>query len=113
MLSIRTLRRRDLGAPIGPSTLGRLSPRPISEPYGLAGGKIAKIDRIEWLAISDHQQAVNALLAGLAIQLQAIAEQGLVGGGAAEPEAEAPAEPEAEPEPAEQTEQESASDEGA
>src|SRR5947209_7150794 len=33
-------------------------------PSGLAGGKFAKIDRIEWLAISDHQQAVNALLAG-------------------------------------------------
>ena len=33
-------------------------------PSGLAGGKIAKVDRVEWLAISDHQQAVNALLAG-------------------------------------------------
>src|SRR5437899_12282980 len=33
-------------------------------PSGLAGGKIAKIDRIEWLAISDHQQALNCLLAG-------------------------------------------------
>jgi len=63
--------------------------------------------------ISGLVRGLNALLAGLAIQLQAIAEQGLVGGGAAEPEAEAPAEPEAEPEPAEQTEQESASDEGA
>jgi peptide/nickel transport system substrate-binding protein len=31
---------------------------------GLAGGKVAKFDRIEWYAISDHQQAVNALLAG-------------------------------------------------
>jgi peptide/nickel transport system substrate-binding protein len=37
-------------------------PRP--EPAsGLAGGKIAKFDRVEWRAISDHQQAVNALLA--------------------------------------------------
>ena len=37
-------------------------PRP--EPAsGLAGGKVAKFDRIEWRAISDHQQAVNALLA--------------------------------------------------
>jgi peptide/nickel transport system substrate-binding protein len=36
-----------------------------SEPAsGLAGGKVAKVDRVEWLAISDHQQAVNALLAG-------------------------------------------------
>jgi peptide/nickel transport system substrate-binding protein len=31
---------------------------------GLAGGKVVKVDRVEWLAISDHQQAVNALLAG-------------------------------------------------
>jgi peptide/nickel transport system substrate-binding protein len=39
--------------------------KPRSEPAsGLAGGKIAKVDRVEWLAISDHQQAVNALLAG-------------------------------------------------
>jgi peptide/nickel transport system substrate-binding protein len=41
----------------------RYQPRP--EPAsGLAGGKVAKFDRIEWRAISDHQQAVNALLAG-------------------------------------------------
>lgn len=33
-------------------------------PSGLAGGKIAKVDRVEWLAIPDHQTAVNALLAG-------------------------------------------------
>jgi peptide/nickel transport system substrate-binding protein len=39
--------------------------KPRAEPASaLAGGKIAKLDRIEWLAISDHQQAVNALLAG-------------------------------------------------
>jgi peptide/nickel transport system substrate-binding protein len=39
--------------------------KPRSEaPSGLAGGKVAKLDRVEWLAISDHQQAVNALLAG-------------------------------------------------
>jgi large subunit ribosomal protein L10 len=44
-------------------------------------------------------RGLNALIAGLAIQLQQIAEQGLVGGGA---EAEAaPAEPEAEAAPAE------------
>ncbi len=41
----------------------KYKPRP--EPAsGLAGGKIAKVDRVEWRAISDHQQAVNALLAG-------------------------------------------------
>jgi peptide/nickel transport system substrate-binding protein len=41
----------------------KYKPRP--EPAsGLAGGKVAKVDRIEWLAISDQQQAINALLAG-------------------------------------------------
>jgi peptide/nickel transport system substrate-binding protein len=39
--------------------------KPRSEPpSSLAGGKVAKVDRVEWHAISDHQQAVNALLAG-------------------------------------------------
>jgi peptide/nickel transport system substrate-binding protein len=39
--------------------------KPRAEPAsGLAGGKVVKIDRVEWRAISDHQQAVNALLAG-------------------------------------------------
>ena len=33
-------------------------------PSGLAGGKVVKVDRVEWLAIPDHQTAVNALLAG-------------------------------------------------
>jgi peptide/nickel transport system substrate-binding protein len=38
--------------------------KPRSEPAsGLAGGKVAKLDRVEWRAISDQQQAVNALLA--------------------------------------------------
>ena len=41
----------------------KYKPRP--EPAsGLAGGKVVKLDRVEWRAISDHQQAVNALLAG-------------------------------------------------
>jgi peptide/nickel transport system substrate-binding protein len=39
--------------------------KPRSEPAsGLAGGKVAKVDRVEWLAISDHQQALNALING-------------------------------------------------
>lgn len=39
--------------------------KPRSEPAsGFAGGKVVKVDRVEWRAISDHQQAVNALLAG-------------------------------------------------
>ena len=63
--------------------------------------------------ISGLVRGLNALLAGVAVQLQAIVDQGLVGGGAPEPEAEATAEPEAAPEQAEQTEQESASEEEA
>lgn len=39
--------------------------KPRSEtPSWMAGGKIAKIDRVEWLVIPDSQTAVNALLAG-------------------------------------------------
>jgi peptide/nickel transport system substrate-binding protein len=38
-------------------------PRP-EAPSGLAGGKVAKVDRVEWRAIADHQTAINALLAG-------------------------------------------------
>ncbi len=33
-------------------------------PSGLAGGKVVKVDRVEWLAISDMQQALNALSSG-------------------------------------------------
>ena len=39
--------------------------KPRSEPAsGLAGGKVAKLDRVEWRYMNDHQQAINALLAG-------------------------------------------------
>jgi peptide/nickel transport system substrate-binding protein len=39
--------------------------KPRSEPASYAaGGKVVKVDRVEWLAISDQQQTVNALLAG-------------------------------------------------
>src|SRR5256712_12482590 len=39
--------------------------KPRSEaPSGLAGGKVARVDRVEWRAIPDHQTAINALLAG-------------------------------------------------
>ena len=31
---------------------------------GLAGGKVVKLDRVEWKSIPDHQTAINALLAG-------------------------------------------------
>ena len=33
-------------------------------PSGLAGGKVAKVDRIEWIWIPDAQTQVNALLNG-------------------------------------------------
>jgi peptide/nickel transport system substrate-binding protein len=33
-------------------------------PSALTGGKVAKVDRVEWKWIPDHQTAVNALLAG-------------------------------------------------
>ena len=33
-------------------------------PSGLAGGKVAKLDRIEWVSIPDSQTAINALLSG-------------------------------------------------
>jgi large subunit ribosomal protein L10 len=56
-------------------------------------------------------RGLNALIAGLAIQLQQIAEQGLVGGGEAPAEAEAPAEEAAEP--AEEPQAEAASEEPA
>jgi peptide/nickel transport system substrate-binding protein len=39
--------------------------RPRAEPAsGLAGGKVAKVDRIEWRQLADQQTAVNALIAG-------------------------------------------------
>jgi peptide/nickel transport system substrate-binding protein len=33
-------------------------------PSGLAGGKVAKLDRVEWISIPDGQTAINALLSG-------------------------------------------------
>jgi peptide/nickel transport system substrate-binding protein len=39
--------------------------KPRSEPVsGLAGGKVAKVDRVEWRQLADQQTAVNALIAG-------------------------------------------------
>ena len=39
--------------------------KPRAEPAsGLAGGKVAKVDRVEWVAMPDQQTAVNALQAG-------------------------------------------------
>lgn len=39
--------------------------KPRDEPAsGLAGGKRVNVDRVEWLAMPDQQQAVNALLSG-------------------------------------------------
>jgi len=33
-------------------------------PSGLAGGKVAKLDRVEWVSIPDAQTAINALIQG-------------------------------------------------
>ena len=33
-------------------------------PSGLAGGKVAKVDRVEWVSIPDTQTAINALQQG-------------------------------------------------
>ncbi|PZP90889.1 MAG: ABC transporter substrate-binding protein [Variovorax paradoxus] len=33
-------------------------------PSGLAGGKVAKVDRVEWVSMPDAQTAANALMAG-------------------------------------------------
>jgi peptide/nickel transport system substrate-binding protein len=33
-------------------------------PSGLAGAKVAKLDRIEWVSIPDNQTAINALISG-------------------------------------------------
>ncbi|MEI8145614.1 MAG: ABC transporter substrate-binding protein [Alphaproteobacteria bacterium] len=39
--------------------------KPRAEPAsGLAGGKVVNVDRVEWRAIADQQQAANALLQG-------------------------------------------------
>ncbi|MBV8190444.1 MAG: ABC transporter substrate-binding protein, partial [Alphaproteobacteria bacterium] len=38
-------------------------PRP-EPPSGLAGGKVAKVDRVEWISIPDNQTAINALISG-------------------------------------------------
>lgn len=39
--------------------------KPRSEPPSwAAGGKVAKVDRVEWISMPDHQTAVNALISG-------------------------------------------------
>jgi peptide/nickel transport system substrate-binding protein len=39
--------------------------KPRSEPSSWAsGGKVAKVDRVEWISMPDHNTAVNALIAG-------------------------------------------------
>jgi peptide/nickel transport system substrate-binding protein len=41
----------------------KYKPRP-EPPSGLAGGKVAKVDRVEFVELTDPQQQVNALIAG-------------------------------------------------
>src|SRR5947207_7071230 len=45
-------------------------PRP-EPPSALAGGKVVKVDRVEWKWIPDHQTAMNALIAGEVDYLEA------------------------------------------
>jgi peptide/nickel transport system substrate-binding protein len=46
--------------------------RPRNEPpFGLAGGKMVRVDRVEWHAISDHAVAMRALLDGQIDMLEA------------------------------------------
>ena len=42
---------------------GKYKPR-AEPPSGMAGGKVVKVDRVEWRAIPDAQTAANALVAG-------------------------------------------------
>jgi peptide/nickel transport system substrate-binding protein len=42
-------------------------------PSGLAGGKVAKLDRIEWISIPDGQTAINALLSGEVDMIESVA----------------------------------------
>jgi peptide/nickel transport system substrate-binding protein len=49
-------------------------PRP--EPAsGLAGGKVVKVDRVVWRAISDQQQAINALTKGAVFKRSSVSTQ--------------------------------------
>ena len=60
--------------------------KPRSEPAsGFAGGKVVKVDRVEWRAISDHQQAINALLAGEIDFIEAAAARPAAAGYSATP----------------------------
>src|ERR671914_2616519 len=82
------------GEPLTAEQIGEIARLPAKDVlYGQVVGMIAS-------PITGLVRTLNALIAGLAIQLKQIAEQGLVGG-EAEPAAEAvPAEPAAETEPA-------------
>ena len=51
--------RREGGLPQEPEIQAAREP-----PSGLAGGKVAKVDRVEWIWIADAQTQVNALLNG-------------------------------------------------
>ena len=47
--------------------------KPRSEPAsGLAGGKVVKVDRVEWVWIPDAQTQVNALLNGEIDMLESV-----------------------------------------
>jgi peptide/nickel transport system substrate-binding protein len=50
----------------------RYQPRP-EPPSGLAGGKVAKLDRVEWIWIPDRQTQVDALLNGEIDMIETVA----------------------------------------
>ena len=52
--------------------------KPRSEPMsGLAGGKVVKVDRVEWLAIADAETQLNALLNGEIDMIEGVAHDQL------------------------------------
>lgn len=84
------------GQPVSADEIKAISKLPSREVlYGQLVGMVAS-------PLNGLARTLNALIAGVAIQLKAIHDQGLVGGSAAPaaPEAEAPAEPEAAAAPA-------------
>ena len=62
----RSSSRRTSGSPATRRSTSRTpsTSRAPSRPRGLAGGKIAKVDRVEWVAMPDQQTAMNALMKG-------------------------------------------------
>src|SRR5437899_1481067 len=65
-----TLFAMDAKGDIKPQMFDKYKARP-EPPSALAGGKVVKVDRVEWKWIPDHQTAMNALIAGEVDYLEA------------------------------------------